>query len=165
MKLALVTSLMILAAGAVSAQPSFPRVDPGVQAARDTDRQAILLQEREEESKVLQSAEKALASGAPGEKDKLAAAVDRHRKNLASLNAEIQRAGGGAAPAVAVAAAGPVRLKAASAAPDLTAADTPAPYWDVYRRQKPSSPQVSEAATVAETVPYGDVHRTKKTKF
>lgn len=139
MKLALVTSLMILAAGAVSAQPSFPRVDPGVQAARDTNRQAILLQEREEESKVLQAAEKALASGAPGEKDKLAAAVDRHRKNLASLNAEIQRTGGSTAPAVAVAvaAAGPVRLKAASAAPAAAPSDsTPVPFWDVYRRKE-----------------------------
>ena len=137
MKIALVTSLILLAAGAVSAQPTFPRVDPSVQAARDTDRRAILLQEREEESKVLQAAEKALASGAPGEKDKLAAAVDRHRKNLASLNAEIQRAGGGAAPAVAVAAAGPVRLKAASAAPAAAPADsTPVPFWDVYRRKE-----------------------------
>lgn len=137
MKLALVASLIILAAGAVSAQPTFPRVDPGVQAARDTDRQAILLQEREEESKVLQAAEKALASGAPGEKEKLAAAVDRHRKNLASLNAEIQRAGDGAGPAVALAAAGPVRLKAALAASAAAPADgTPVPFWDVYRRKE-----------------------------
>lgn len=136
MKLALVTCLL-LAAGATSAQPSFPRIDPSVQAAKDTDRGVILAQERSEESKTLEAAEKALASATPSERDKAAATVDRHRKNLAALDAEIKRAGGGAAPAVAVAAAGPVRLKAASAAPAAAPADsTPVPFWDVYRRKE-----------------------------
>jgi len=137
---AVLTSLMILAAGAVSAQPTFPRIDPATQAARDTDRSAILLQERSEETKALQAAENALASAGPGETDKLALDVDRHRKNLAALDAEIQRAGG-AAP-VAVKVAGPVRLRAASAAPAAAAAaaaaanDAPVPFWDVYRRKE-----------------------------
>lgn len=135
MKLALVTCLL-LAAGAASAQPSFPRIDPSVQAARDTDRGVILAQERSEETKALEAAEKALASAIPGERDKATATVDRHRKNLAALDAEIRRAGGGAAPAVAVAAAGPVRLKAASAAPVQAAASPDVPYWDVYRRKQ-----------------------------
>jgi len=132
MKLTLLTCLF-LAAGAAAAQPAFPRVEPAVQAARDTDRTAILLQERGEETKALQAAEKALASVAPSEKDKAVATVARHRKNLAALDAEIQRAGG-AAPVVA--AAGPVRLRAASAAPAQTVNDAPVPYWDVYRRKE-----------------------------
>jgi len=135
MKLALLTSVVFFAAGAASAQPSFPRVDPAVQAARDTDRSAILLQERGEETKALQAAEKSLASAAPGERDKLALDVDRHRKNLTALDAEIQRASS-AAPA-AVKAAGPVRLKAASAAPVAVVDDAPVPFWDVYRRKEP----------------------------
>lgn len=133
MKLALVTALL-LAAGAVSAQPSFPRIDPGVQAARDTDRHTILLQERAEEVKALEAAEKALASAAPGERDKAKATADRHRKNLTALDAEI-RSVSGAAPA-AVKAAGPVRLKAASAAPVQAAASPEVPFWDVYRRKQ-----------------------------
>lgn len=157
MKLALVASLMFLAAGAASAQPAFPRVDPSVQAARDTDRGVILMQERGDEVKALQAAEKTLAAASPGEQDKLALTVDRHRKNLAALDAEIQRLGG-AAPAVAVKAAGAVRLRAASAAPAAAPADTPAPYWDVHRRQPPQ--QGSDAAAAAvETVPYWDVFR------
>lgn len=136
MKIALLLS-MILVAGAASAQPSFPRVDPGVQAARDTDRGAILMQERREETKALQAAEKALASASPGEQDKLALTVDRHRKNLAALDAEIQRLGGAApAPVVAMKAAGPVRLRAASAAPAAAVNDDAVPFWDVYRRKE-----------------------------
>lgn len=133
MKLTLLTCLLV-AAGAAVAQPTFPRVDPAVQAARDTDRSTILLQERGEETKVLQAAEKALASAAPGEKDKLAADVERHRKNLTALDAEIQRAGGAAPTAVKV--AGPVRLKAALAAPVAAVDDAPVPFWDVYRRKE-----------------------------
>lgn len=136
MKLALLISLMILAAGAASAQPTFPRVDPATQAARDTDRSKILTQEREEETKALQAAEKTLAASAPGERDKLTLTVERHRKNLAALDAEIQRAGG-AVVAPDMKLAGPVRLRAASAAPAPTVDDAPAPYWDVYRRKEP----------------------------
>lgn len=132
MKLTLLTCLL-LAAGAAVAEPAFPRVEPAVQAARDTDRSAILRQERSEETKSLQAAEKALASAAPSEKDKATATVERHRKNLAALDAEIQRAGG-AAPDVKV--AGPVRLRAASAAPAAVVSDAPVPYWDVYRRKE-----------------------------
>lgn len=137
MKLALVIS-MILAAGVASAQPTFPRVDAATQAARDTDRGVILTQERGDETKALQAAEKALASSAPGERDKLALNVDRHRKNLAALDAEIQRLGG-AAPAATVAmkTAGPVRLRAASAAPAPAVDNAPVPFWDVYRRKEP----------------------------
>lgn len=134
MKIALLASL-ILAAGAASAQPTFPRIDPSVQAARDSDRAAILQQERGEEIKALQAAEKALAAASPGEQDKLAATVERHRKNLAALDAEIQRLGG-AAPVVAMKAAGPVRLRAASAAPAAAVNDDAVPFWDVYRRKE-----------------------------
>ena len=166
MKKILLLSLL-LAAGAVSAEPSFPRIDPGVQAARDSDRRTILLQERAEEMKVLQTAEKALASAAPGEKGTAATTVDRHRKNLVALDAEIQRAGGGAAssgvpPAVAV--AGPVRLKAASMAPAAAPADTPVPFWDVHRRREPQSQQPSDAAAATETAPYWDVFRRTDTQ-
>jgi hypothetical protein len=135
MKLALVIS-MTLAAGAASAEPTFPRIDPSVQATRDTDRGVILMQERGEETKALLAAEKALASGALGEQDKLAITVERHRKNLAALDAEIQRLGG-TAPAVAMKSAGPMRLRAASAAPAAPADDAAVPFWDVYRRKEP----------------------------
>lgn len=163
MKLALMASLMFLAAGAASAQPAFPRVDPAVQAARDTDRGVILMQERGDEVKALQAAEKALDAASPGEQDKLALTVDRHRKNLAALDAEIQRLGG-TAPAVAMKAAGPVRLRAASAAPAAAPADTPAPYWDVHRRREPQSQQPSDTAAAPETVPYWDVFRRTDTQ-
>jgi len=149
--------ILFLAAGTVSAQPSFPRVDPDVQAVRDNDRAAILLQERADETKALEAAEKALTGTPPGEKEKLALAVGRHRMNLAALDAEIQRAGGAAVPAVAV--AGPVRLKARAASPAAVPADTPAPYWDVHRRREPQSQQPSDAAATSETVPYWDVFR------
>jgi len=136
MKLTLLTSMVVLAfaASTAAAQPTFPRIDAGTQAARDKDRGTILAQEREEETKSLQAAEKALASGTPGDKDKLALDVERHRKNLAALNAEIQRAGDMAPAAVRV--AGPVRLRAASAAPATAADDAPVPFWDVYRRRE-----------------------------
>lgn len=132
MKLALVTCLL-LAGGAASAQPTFPRIDPSTQAARDTDRGAILMQERSEETNSLQAAEKALAAASHGEQEKLALTVERHRKNLTALDAEIQRLGG-AAPPVTV--AGPVRLRAASAAPAAAINDDAVPFWDVYRRKE-----------------------------
>jgi len=162
MKLVLVTCLLV-AAGAASAQPSFPRIEPATQAARDTDRGVILAQERTEEVKTLQGAEKALAAASPGEKDKLAVTVERHRKNLAALDAEIKRLGGAApAVAVAVAAAGPVRLRAASAAPAAAPTDTPVPFWDVHRR-KESPSQASDAAAPSESAAYWDVFRRKET--
>lgn len=140
MKPALVICLF-LAAGATSAQPTFPRVDPATQAARDTDRGAILMQERGDETKALQAAEKALASAAPSEQDKLALTVERHRKNLLALDAEIQRLGGAApAPTVAMKSTGPVRLRAASAAAVAAVNDDAVPFWDVYRRKDPPKP-------------------------
>lgn len=160
MKLALVASLIFVTAGAASAQPAFPRVDPAVQTARDTDRGIILMQERTEEVKALQAAEKAAAAASPSEQDKLALTVERHRKNLAALDAEIQRLGG-AAPAVAMKTAGPVRLRAASAAPAAASADTPVPFWDVHRRREP---QPNDAAAASETVPYWDVFRRTDTQ-
>jgi hypothetical protein len=160
MKKTLLLSLLLATAFA-SAQPSFPRIEPAVQAARDTDRAAILLQERVEETKLLQVAEKALASGAPDEKDKQVLTVERHRKNLAALDAEIQRAGGAAAPAATVASAGPVRLKAVAVAPAAAPADTPAPYWDVHRRHAQAQP-AGDAAAASDTVPYWDVFRRKE---
>lgn len=165
MKLALLTCLL-LAAGAASAQPTFPRIDPGVQAARDSDRRTILLQEHAEETKVLQAAEKALTSAEPGEKGALTTTVERHRKNLAALDAEIRRAGGAASSSVApaVAVAGPVRLKAASAAPAAVTTDAPVAYWDVHRRREPQAQPSDAAAATTEAAPYWDVFRRTDTQ-
>lgn len=136
MKLTPLTFMVVLAfaAGTAAAQPTFPRIDAGTQAARDKDRGTILMQERDEETKSLQAAEKAFATGASGDKDKLALDVERHRKNLAALDAEIQRTGDTAPGALKV--AGPVRLRAASAAPAAAVNDAPVPFWDVYRRKE-----------------------------
>lgn len=130
----LLIPIVVLTMGGAWAQPTFPRVDARTQAARDNDRSAILVQERDEETKALQVAENALASGAFADKNNLALDVERHRKNLAALNAEIQRVRG--AIPVAVKTAGPIRLRAASTTPAAPVIEAPVPFWDVYRRKE-----------------------------
>lgn len=131
MKSAIISGLLVLAAFSAQAQTYFPKIDPGTQQMRDTDRGYILEQELRAETEKLAAAEVRLASAASGDRDRLTADIDRHKKNLTALKAEISRLGGSAPNA-------PVRLKAASAAapmPQLTSKEE-VPFWDVYRRDK-----------------------------
>lgn len=132
-------SFLVLASVSAQAQTQADllKIDPATQQARDGDRGYILEQERQAEIAALAAAEKRLASGAPGEQQgKLAVDVERHKKNLAALDAEISRLRGSGVALPA----GPVRLKAASAArpgPQTQTTQTAeVPFWDVYRREK-----------------------------
>lgn len=133
MKSSFFLGLMVLASFSAQAQTDFPKIDPGTQQVRDTDRGYILELELKAETAALAAAESRLVSAAPGERDKLATDVERHKKNLIALRAEISRLGGNSRNE-------PVRLKAALAAPGVhAAASAPpeeAPYWDVYRRKQ-----------------------------
>jgi len=133
MKTAL-TLITFVASVSAQAQSVFPRVTPAEQTIRDDDRRLILEEEWQTEKKAVTAAENALAAAGPdADKESLLKAVQRHRKDLAALDAEIARTAGKVAESDR---SKPVRLKAASAATVNPANSIQnAPYWDVYRRQ------------------------------
>jgi hypothetical protein len=131
------------AADAPKAGAAFPVVDPATQRARDETRKQILEEEQatEKERWGKVKAELAAAEGAgkpQGEIAVLKDALRRHEANLTSLNQELLRAGQqqGTSRPIKVATtrpAAPVQLRAS--VESEAQAESPAPYWDVYRRQ------------------------------
>lgn len=136
MKFSFAIGFLVLASWSAQAQPQadFPKIDPASQKARDFERGYILEQERQAEVAALAAAEKRFATAGASERTYLENDVERHRKNLKALDAEISRLAGSPTKPIGEA---PIRVKAASAArPVIQAPDKEVPFWDVYRRDK-----------------------------
>lgn len=139
---ALVAALLLAPPSYSQPAPDFPAVDPATQKSRDNTRRQILEGELATEQDLLAKAQQALTAAQATKQaaDKLGAlqeALDRHQSNVAALKQEL--GGIGRAPAVARAkSTGPVVLRVAQ---PQEAVQEPTPYWDVYRRPRPSKQQ------------------------
>lgn len=151
-----IASVLLFSAVESIAGPGFPVVSPAEQAARDSDRKSILVDELAEETARYNDAQRIFSAAAAAKTHsadqlkKLEEDVSRHRSNLLALNREIANLGntGQARPVKTVAAAGAVPAASPSSPVRLTARrredkepmaamasqQTSAPWWDVYRR-------------------------------
>ncbi len=120
--------------------PAFPVVDSATQKSRDNTRRQILERELATEQDLLAKAQQEFTAGQtakqPSEKfDTLKETVARHQRNVAALTQEIARVGGIVARSKTSAAPVVLRQSQPKEQPQDVA---PAPYWDVYRRPRPS---------------------------